>query len=204
MIIKGLYDEKEVLLRLQDGDYSAFTKIYDLYKTPVARNLLSLLKDDALVEDTLQELFFRLWENRQTLDPSRSVKAYLYRIATNLAHDHFRRLARDQRYAEAFWSTFVEAEDPERKDTQVQNQLDEALYRAIELLPPMRKKVFLLCKMESKSYQEVSELLHISVPAVRDHIVKANKFLKRNYFQQLQWSDIMGATFALSLLRDLF
>ena len=53
------------------------------------------------------------------------------------------------------------------------------LYRAIELLPPKRREVFILCKLESRSYDEVSKLLHISSGTVNDHIRKANNFLRQ-------------------------
>ncbi|UZJ63980.1 sigma-70 family RNA polymerase sigma factor [Sphingobacterium sp. KU25419] len=62
-----------------------------------------------------------------------------------------------------------------------EEEIDKALYSLIDSLPAQRKKVFMLCKLEGKSYNEVSAMLGISVAAVNDHITKANKFLKTNY-----------------------
>src|SRR5690606_31830867 len=131
-----------------------------------------ILKDRDLVEDTLQELFFRLWERREQIDPAQPIQGFLFRIATNLAHDHFRKLARDERLAEAFWDAAMAG--TEAVGGSYPAELDKALYEVIDQLPPQRRRVFLLCKFESKTYEEVSKLLGISVPAVNDHITKAN------------------------------
>src|SRR3546814_923282 len=58
-------------------------------------------------------------------------------------------------------------------------EITKELYQAIEMLPPKRRKVFILCKLESKSYEEVSRLLNISPGTVNDHIRKANSFLRQ-------------------------
>src|SRR5690606_29019530 len=148
------HTEKDMLLLLRNGDYAAFTTLYHRYKNQLARNLITILKDDELVEDTLQELFFRLWEKRDTINPEQSISGYLFRVASNLAHDHFRKLARDQRLAETFWHNYeAMLTTPE---SPYQKELDEALYEVIDQLPPQRKKVFMLCKFEAMSYQEVS------------------------------------------------
>jgi RNA polymerase sigma-70 factor (ECF subfamily) len=52
------------------------------------------------------------------------------------------------------------------------------LNKAIENLPPQRKEVFYLCKMEGKSYLEVSRRLGISASTINDHIVKANRAVR--------------------------
>ncbi|RNI33826.1 hypothetical protein EFY79_17715 [Hanamia caeni] len=52
------------------------------------------------------------------------------------------------------------------------------LYDAIELLPPRRKLIFKLCKIECKSYEQISLQLGVSCSTISDHIVKANRFIK--------------------------
>jgi len=171
----NLIDERELLLRLRDGDRTAFAELYDRYKVMVTRQLFAILKIDSLVEDALQELFFRVWEKRKYIDAEKPIGNYLFRIAANLSYDHFRREARQHQLEsskEAILS--LTAQHNYKKE------LDEALYRLIDQLPAQRKKVFLLCKFENKSYEEASKLLGISTHAVKDHIIKANKFLKNN------------------------
>jgi RNA polymerase sigma factor (sigma-70 family) len=187
-------DEKDLLERLRDGDERAFNALYDKYKIKIATRLFAVLKSDVLVEDTLQELFFRVWDNRGNIDPDQAFGGYLYRIATNLALDHFRKIAREKRM-----TSVIEMSHNSLDDTYYE-KLDESLYSLIEQLPPQRKKVFLLCKFENKSYEEVSQLLGISVHAVKDHVVKSNKFLKNNYDKLAPYAGYYIAFYALTEL----
>ena len=59
-----------------------------------------------------------------------------------------------------------------------------ALESTIQNIPPQRQQVFRLCKLEGKSYKEVSELLGISVSTISDHIVNATKFIRSNFEKQ--------------------
>lgn len=169
-----LTDQKELLIRLQRGDRAAFTILFHQHKEAITARLYALLKIDDLVEDALQEVFFRVWEKRSKIDPEKSFDAYLLRIASNLAYDHFRKLAREKRYEN------VIKEVPQNEEN-YQEQLDTALYAIINQLPLQRRKIYILCKFENKTYEEVGYLLGISAHAVKDNVVKANKFLKENY-----------------------
>lgn len=178
------FNERDLLLKLRDGDQHAFTLLYDRYKSKITVRLFAILKVDELVEDTLQELFYRVWEKRQSIDPEQPIIGYLFRVAANLANDHFRKLARDRKLATSIEFPITD----NNMDNAYQKELDEALYNLIEQLPQQRKKVFLLCKFENMSYDEVGTLLGISTNAVKDHVVKANKFLKSNYAKIAPWA----------------
>lgn len=176
-------EEKTVLLQLRRGSYRAFEWIYHRYKTRLAASMLRLLKSPDLVDDLLQELFVRLWEHRKSINPHQSIKAYLFRIAENLVYDAFRRLSKDKRLQDRLFRAMegVEANIEEQLLVQEAREVIEA---AIAMLPPKRRKVFMLCKMESKSYEEVSSLLNISPSTINDHIYKANQFLKQHLADQ--------------------
>lgn len=172
------HQEREWLIQLRGGSYAAFEFVYHRYKSRIAGSILRMLKDPDLVDDLLQELFIRLWEHRSTIDPDQSIKAYLFRVAENLVYDAFRRIAKDKRAQERIFDLITEigCEAEEQIFAQEERRAIEA---AIAMLPPKRRKVFMLCKLESKSYEEVSLLLNISVSTVNDHIYKANQFLRQ-------------------------
>ncbi|WP_140939013.1 RNA polymerase sigma factor [Sphingobacterium lumbrici] len=172
-------DEKELLFQMKGGDVGAFDVLYNRYKTQLAANLFKLLKSWDQVEEVLQELFVRVWENRKRIDPEKPFNAYLYRIGSNLVNDYFRKLAKDRNLAEKIWENMSLADCPESLRKQILE--DQELMRTIDKLPPQRQLVFKLCKLEGKSYAEVSELLKVSEAAVNDHITKANRFILQNY-----------------------
>lgn len=182
-------NEKELLLRLHNGDYIAFEKIYSIHKEKMGGSIFRLVKSWDLVEDILQELFIKLWKNRTIIDVEKPIEAYLFRIAANLVNDYFRGISKDKKLAEELWHRLSELYDP--FDDVSQSESDHELFRSIDRLPDQRKKVFLLCKMEKKSYAEVSKLLQISEAAVNDHITKANRFLKENYDKAIPFAVVL-------------
>lgn len=170
--------EKVLLSRLREGDRHAFQAIYQRHKMPIASAIYRMVKDPELVEDLLQEVFIRLWEHRQRIDPGFPVAGYLYRIAQNLVCDFFRKLSRDKKMQDQVW-TRIQRSAGSAEELMEDREQQELIHAAINLLPPKRREVYILCKFESKSYEEVSLLLNINMSTVNDHIYKANQFLKK-------------------------
>ena len=174
-------DEKELLLLLLNGNEQAFEKIYRLYSSRLYGNLLKLVKSETEAQEILQDVFLKIWENRQNIDIEKSFRSYLFKIAENKVVDFFRKVARDKkREAELIslaTNEYVPVEELLQSDEKA-----AILQKAIDSLPPQRQQVFRLCKLEGKSYKEVSEQLGISVSTISDHIVKATKSI-RDYFE---------------------
>lgn len=177
--VQILGNEQELLFKLKQGDQAAFDVLYQHYSLKIYQNILRLVKQDDLAEELLQDVFMRIWEKRETINIDTSFKSYLFRVAHNLVMDMFRRAAFDKnlrthlsKFSTELYSNTEELTD--LKDTQ------QLIDKAIEALPPQRKKIYLLCKIEGKSYEEVSKLLNVSTSTISDHIVKATKSLKEN------------------------
>ncbi len=170
--------EKELLFRLKAGDHDAFETIYHIYKDRLIGNLLKVLKSRELVEEQVQDLFLNIWIGRDNIDPHKPFKAYLFRIAANMAKNVIRRAYYDIKMRAALLPV------EERMYTHIEERIasqenKEVLDSLLNKLPPQRRTVFTLCKLEGKSYREVSELLNISENTVNDHIRKANLTLRQ-------------------------
>ncbi|WP_286705846.1 RNA polymerase sigma factor [Flavobacterium sp. 38-13] len=177
MKTQKLYDEQELLRRLKSGDHNAFEKIFHRYKSKMAQNAVRVLRSSALSQDLVQELFIRLWEQRSKIDTDKTLGAYLYKIASNLAHDYFRKAGRDQKLREQLLAISPVTYDPIEKV--IYNKEDKLLLdKALSMLPEQQRAVFTLCKVEERSYQEVAELLNISIGTVNNHLTRANRSLR--------------------------
>lgn len=171
------YNEYDLLLGLKNGDQSAFEILYGKYSTQLFRNIYYMVKDQELAKELLQDIFVKVWEKRTLIDPESSFKAYMITVAKNRVYNHFRQvsyetqLAAYLKYSNTEEYTHVEEEF---LSTEIQSQIDVVIGR----LPPQRKKIFLLCKVEGKSYEEVSQQMGISKATVNDHIVKALSFIR--------------------------
>ncbi len=192
-------DERDLLQKLRDGDRQAFETIYHHYKRRLAGNLLRLLKSHDLVDDALQELFARLWEHRATVSVDQPLKAYLFGIARNLTIDTYRRAAREEKFRNRLTEAFEEAYRHVEERLMPDERL-EWLEEAIAQLPPQRQRVFRLCKLEGKSYEEVSELLDISTATINAHITKANRQVQEFFAAR---RHLAGSLLALSMLHGI-
>ena len=158
----------------------------------MAGNLLRMLKSQDLAEEALQELFVRIWTNREKLDINQPIRPYMFRIAKNLVFDLYRRAARDQhlreKMLEAMGSSYSHIEEGI-----CFSEIQSELQHVISLLPPKRRKVYVMCKLEAKSHEEVAKLLGISSGTVNDHMKKANLFLKTHFMKHPEWSMMLLA-----------
>jgi len=168
----------ELLGKLRDGDKGAFDHFYKLYSLPIYRKLLKLVKVDLLAEELLQDVFVRLWEKRHLIAPEQSFKSYLYLIAQNIVYDFYRKAARDGKLLSEIKAVSVAAY-LHTEETILFKETSEMLNNAIDGLPAQQKLVFILCKIEGKSYAEVSRRLGISISTINGHIVKATKHIKK-------------------------
>ena len=182
VLFNSLNDEKDILLELLNGNENAFEKIYQLYSPRLYGKLLKLVKSESHAKEILQDVFMKLWEHRHSIDPEKSFRSYLFKIAENKVYDFFRRTAREKNMeAQLIASSTANYNVIDELITGDENLVK--LQQAIELLPPQRQAIIRLCKLEGKSYKEVSELLGISVSTISDHIVKGTKTI-REYFDK--------------------
>lgn len=176
--------EKELLIALRSGDQKAFEKIYQMYSPRLFGKLMKLVKSESNAKEILLDVFIIVWERRESIDTDKSFRSFLFKIAENKAFDFFRKAARDKvKQAELIALTTEDYIVIESFITVNENL--QMLEKAIAVLPPQRQQVFRLCKLESKSYKEVGELLDISVSTISDHIVKGTKSI-REYFEKFK------------------
>lgn len=177
ILTEPMISESELVARLKQGDEKAFELLYHEYKYQIAPNLLRLVKSVSVAEDLLHDLFLKIWENRAQLDEAQSLRAYLFRIAHNMVIDFFRKAARNRTYQEHL-ATNASLSYSHIEEMLDSHQKREFLDRALESLSPQSRLVFKLCKLEGKSYEEISSLLQISTNTVSNHLVKASKHIK--------------------------
>ena len=180
MSYSGL-EEKEILCLLKSGDTQALGELYSRNKVQIFANIRRLVKSEDIAEELLQDVFVKVWDKRDLLDPEKSFRSYLFRIAENLVYDFFRKAARDKKLEAHIMSVATELYS-HIEETLYTKESTSILNRAVEQLPPQRRRVFTLCKIEGRSYEEVSQLLGISTSTINDHIVKATRSVREYLF----------------------
>lgn len=162
------YTEKELVSRLIAGDAEAFDALYRQYFHPVYCNALKITREVPAAEDVLQEVFIILWEKRQSLDPGQSVGGWLFVLCYNKSVNVLRRQLRTSLLKE---NLHQQAEIPAEEDRFTEQW--QTLEDAMSCLSPQRRRVFELCKLQGKTYEEAALELHISKYTVKEYLSAA-------------------------------
>lgn len=187
--------EEEVLLRMTQGDESAFSSIYRHYHPALYVYLLRFCKVPSLAEDLVHDVFLKIWEIRGRINPQLSFSGYLYRIARNHVFKTITRLATDGQMRAQLYQQLAGI-DPELPDEVVRTREYERLFgEALSRLGTQRLKVFRLCRQEGKSYDEAAAILGISRNAVKKHMVLSMRFIEDYVYRH---GDILMAIWLVS------
>jgi RNA polymerase sigma-70 factor (family 1) len=174
-----MVDEKILLFQLKVGEEKAFEQLYHLYSLRLYGFLLKLVKDEEIAQDLLQDVFIKIWNKRETIDPEKTFRSYLFRIAENNVIDFFRKAACDKKLQSKLTAACTEIYS-HIEETIYSREHTSMLNQAVNQLPPQCRLVFTLCKLEGKSYKEVSQILGISVATISNHLQKASRSIRQN------------------------
>ena len=171
-----------MLLR-EEGDMKscmdAFEQLYVKYHHVLYRTSLKFVKSEELAGEIVQEVFVKLWENRHRVNEDLSFAAYLYTMTRNHIFNMLKRSARESRIREQI-RVHAELASNSTEDNLFLSEYNAVLNTAIAQLPPQRKRIFIMCRQEGKSYEEVAGAFGISRSTVRDHMVKALKSVREH------------------------
>ncbi len=153
-------------------DEQSFRVFYDQTARPLRAYLVSAAGNQALADDLMQEAYFRLLRSGFTTDDDRHRKNYLFRIATNLIRDHFRRrrpLVSSESAPEAV------ADSAQRLDERVHQQRDFA--RVMGELKMREQQLLWLAYVEGSSHSEIATVLGLKATSIRSMLFRARRRL---------------------------
>ena len=156
-------------------------QLFKLHYTSMCQTVYRMVRDEAIAEDIVQDIFFNFWKKKDHLNITTSIAAYLKRSATNAGIDYLRkkRPTSDQALDinEPIYQHLA-TESNQSDETIRTEELSNHIEAALELLPPRCKEVFMLNRFEDMSYGEVADTLNISVKTVENQMGKALKILR--------------------------
>ena len=182
--------DAELVEGIRVDDVEAFQTLYYRYYDALVRFLRVRLYDTESACDLVQEVFTRLWQRREHLDPAQSVRAYLYRTAHHLAVDYLRRHRLEQAYHA---EQAIDAPSTTQPDDAF--ELREKLDAAIRALPDVLRLVFILNRFEHCTYNDIADILGISVKAVEKRMSRALRLL-RDTLRPLLTAVLVSSFFA--------
>jgi RNA polymerase sigma-70 factor (ECF subfamily) len=190
--------DQTLVERVRERDARAFETLFDRYGEMIRRHLARITRDDAATQDLVQEVFFRVWTRAEQWDGRGSFKAWLYRIATNLALNHLRSVKRRREHPLDVQTAASDDEDEENSvpswmidasalgpDVALElAERRERLDRLIGRLPDEKRKVFRLVHEMELSMRDAADELGIPEGTVKSRLYYAKKRLAREWRDQ--------------------
>ncbi|ASZ14225.1 sigma-70 family RNA polymerase sigma factor [Chitinophaga pendula] len=175
--------DAELVVQLKNDDVAAFDTLYWRYHEAVYRNIYKFVKEPAITEDILQEVFTKLWEKRQEINAHQSVAGWLFVISFNLSVNYVRKRLREQTMYKKLLSVDPE-DDLSMEGQHMYEEQYHLLEQAIAQLSPKKQTIVTRCKLEGKTYEEVADELRISRNTVKEHLsdamLKLNDYIQKN------------------------
>lgn len=164
------------------GDIIAFNKLFHKYYEQVLGLSLIMTKSPEMAKDLAQEIFTKIWENRQRLAEVREFRPYLNTVTRNHVRDFLKKRVftiENESYLENYFLQSAGSADEFIISKQLELHLDEA----VSQLPAQARKVFLLSRKEGLTHREIAARLKVSETTTKSHMVKALAAI-RLYLQQ--------------------
>lgn len=178
----------ELVAAAVGGDFDAFEQLVTRYQDKAYRLAWSFVKDDDLAADVVQDAFLNVYRKLDTFQGNSKFSSWIYRVVVNAALMKLRKKKRrSEVQLDALGPTFLDdgthattvSQWSVRGDEAALNaELREQITAAIDELEPKYQSVFLLKEIEGLSLEEISEVMDLSVPAVKSRLHRARLFLR--------------------------
>jgi RNA polymerase sigma-70 factor (ECF subfamily) len=178
--------------RVKNGDTAAFQLLVEAHQYRVIGTVAKMLGDELDAEDLAQQVFIRVWRSAPRYEPTAKFTTWLFKITRNLVFNELRRRRRH-----ATQSLDIEP-DEEHQPIQAADlsskapdlamldaEMQTAIQAAIDQLPEMQRMAIVLRRYDEFSYEEIAEILELSVPAVKSVLFRARTELREKLRQYL-------------------
>lgn len=179
-------EDRATVERALEGDQRAYERLVEKYQVPLRRHVAKMVRDDAQIDDLVQEAFVKAFKSIKSYNPSYAFSTWLYRITTNHSIDYIRKKK---------LPTFSIDKPVQTRDGQLQVELPDTTYRpdrdivtgqrnailsaAIDALPEKYNKVIVMRHQQELSYDEIAEQLELPLGTVKAHIFRARALLNK-------------------------
>jgi RNA polymerase sigma-70 factor (ECF subfamily) len=169
--------EKSLLERIKNGDKTSFTILFNHYYKDLVAFSFGFIHNLAVSEEIAQDVFIKLWENRQHLEIDRSLKSYLLKSVQNRSLNWIKHLRIRSEFNNHILAHHPLSENETEKYL-LHSELESRLIIALEKIPAETAQSFRMNRFDNMSYPEIAEKLGVSVRTIENRISKALVFLR--------------------------
>lgn len=172
------------MARIKQGDTEALRELIETHQHRVIGTVAKMLGDDSDAEDIAQQVFIRVWKSAVRYEPTAKFTTWLFKITRNLVFNEIRRRKRHPT------RSLDAAEDDDRPlqapdlrtktpdDSLLNDEMQAAIQKAIDELPETQRMAVILRRYDDIPYEDIGEILGLSVPAVKSVLFRARTELR--------------------------
>lgn len=176
--------DNDLIERTLAGDESAFQSLYEKYVRKVYNLAYRMIGREGDPEEMTQEIFYQVYKNLKNFKGKSQFYTWLYRVATNTCLQHIRKSGRSKGGAsfeeleESAPMALPAADGPSPEDEASQRLFKEELVKKIAQLPENQRMVMVLGPIQGHSYEEMSEILGVSVTVIKGRLHRAREAMR--------------------------
>lgn len=158
-------------------DEAVFERVFKSHFKSLHAYAFTILKDEAVAEDVVQNVFLRLWKNTEEANIQSAITAYLYRAV----HNESLNVVKHEKVKSAhklFVAHSMRNETDNASKKILQSELEQKLRVALSELPEQCRTIFQMSRFDELKYQEIADKLSISIKTVENQMGKALKLLR--------------------------
>lgn len=175
-------DCNQFILPIKNGDVKAFKQLFDIMHPLLARHLYKLTSQSELSEELANDIFVSFWKNREKVEINTSLKAYLYRAATNKAYDYYRKKERRPDIDTLENNKNVISTESGVEDKLNYSAMEHKIINCVDKLPERCRLIFSLSRFSQYPRKQIAEELDISIKTIENQMTKALKLMKKCVF----------------------
>lgn len=175
------FSDRALIERIANNDEEAYASLFRQFYVQLCRFSLKYVREEAVSEEIVQDVFISLWEKRESLNIHSSLKAYLFRAVKNSSINYLNSQFARQDFQRDFFD-HTELPVNNTQETLVYDELREIVQKAINGLPSRCRTIYTMSRNTGMSYQEIANELDVSVKTVETQMGIAFKKL-RSYLQ---------------------
>lgn len=180
--------DHELVARIRQGDGDALAVVVERYQDRIFALIYGIVRDRHEIEDIAQEVFLKVFTRIHAFDERSKFYTWLYRVAVNAAKDHVKK--RSRRPAVALEEDDAIPADGDSPWAHASIAEVRRMVRAeIAALPPRYREVLALRELEGMTYNEIAEVLQLSIGTVESRLHRARAKLKRRLERHVSGQD---------------
>ncbi len=175
-------DERKIVQLLSEGNTDAFVQIFNRYRDRIYLVAMRYVKSQVLSEEIVQDIFMKLWTNRESLSEVLNFEAWFLTIAKNYILSYLKRMAMERTVREKWIEEVPQTE--ETTDHRIRHaEYSQLLQQALDNLPAQQRLVYTMAREQKLSYKAISKELSLSSNTVKTHMARALQSI-RTFFKQ--------------------